>query len=200
MPKKTLVLLSALIALTAVLVAVSLLQKKASPQPLSIVNQAPPSQQLPSPTKTQPTSTLSLSPALLSASSQPSQVAVLIDAGGQNATAAQIELSFDPKKITSVDIAAPKTAPFFDNALVLKKKIDVEKGRVSFAIGINPTANPKTGSGTVAILSFRTNLLAGEQTTIQFLPQSLVTAIGVSESILKSTSGTTITGSNTKSQ
>lgn len=133
--------------------------------------------------------TLSLLPNPLTISTPSASVDVSIDTQTNKVTAVQLEISYDPKALTNVDIAP---ASFFDNSLVLVKKIDKEKGRITFALAISPTQTAKMGTGNVATITFTSNLVKGTQTEIKVLPETLVTAEGIVPSVLKSSSGTTI--------
>lgn len=112
---------------------------------------------------------------------------ISINTNGNSVTAVQIELSYDPKDLGSVDIS-PGT--FFKNPTELFKKIDAQNGRVSYAIGVSLGEKGATGSGVVATLSFSKFKTVGT-TSISFLPKSLVTSEGISQSVLKSATGTT---------
>lgn len=194
MSKKTLTLISILIAIVAILIAISVSQKNALEQPLNTVN---PPTVVTSPTVTvSKNTTLAFSPPTLSASTAPQQLTIIINST-DSVSAVQVELSYDPKKLTGVDIALPKTGGFFPTPTsVLLKNIDKINGRISFAVGIGPTQKTQPGTGTIAVLSFTPNLKPAEQTQITFLPKSLVTALGVFDSsVLKSTSNATIIGS-----
>lgn len=101
-------------------------------------------------------------------------------------TATQLELTYDPKLITNVDV---KIGDFIQNPVVLLKKVDQQTGRISLALGINPSQKPKSGEGTVATITFNEVLGATGSTIINFLPKTQVTAAGVSESVLKESFG-----------
>jgi len=103
----------------------------------------------------------------------------------KNITAVQIELTFDPKTLTNVDI---KAGPFFKTPAVLLKKIDAVKGRISFVLGIGLGQNPIKGNGTVAILSF-TPITKSGITTISFLKTSKATTSDKVQSILTAAKG-----------
>lgn len=113
---------------------------------------------------------------------------VTIQADQEKITAAQIELSYDPKLITNVDIV-PGT--FFTNPTVLLKEIDSKNGRVSYAIGVPPAGVAKTGSGIIANISF-TPIGKNQSTQISFLQKTLTSAEGMNYSTLKSATGATI--------
>lgn len=187
MSKKTLILIITLTAVASLLIAVALLPKKkaVTPPPPPPTSSAA---QTTEPTVT-PETTLTLSPNLSTSS-----VDVNINTGTNNVTAVQLELTYDPQLLTDVDISAPsKEVSFFKNSITLIKKIDQEKGKIIFAIGISPTGAPVKGSGIVAVVKFTKASPTVKTANISFLPQTLVTADGAPNSVLKSTTDATIT-------
>lgn len=112
---------------------------------------------------------------------------ITINGQGNSVSAVQIELSYDPKDLGNVDITA---GSFFNNPVELFKKIDSENGRVSFALGVGLGEKGISGQGVVTKLSF-TKLRTSGTTSISFLPKSLVSSEGISQSVLKSATGTT---------
>lgn len=181
---KTLSLIIALsvVAGVAVFIAVS---------PKNETQQGAPQASMPEPTPTPNVAftTLSLLPNPLAISTSSASVAVVIDTKTNKVTAVQLEISYDPKQLANVNIVQ---GTFFDNPIVLLKKIDPKKGLITFALAISPTQTAKMGTGNVAILTFTSNLSKETQTEIKVLPETLVTAEGVSSSVLKSSTGTTI--------
>ena len=111
--------------------------------------------------------------------------------GRNKITAVQLELSYDPKALANVDITP---GSFFNNPTALLKTIDKELGRISYALVITPGESGRSGTGTVAILTFKSLLATGEKTTIRFLPKTQVAAEGVAISVLKSSIDSTFTG------
>lgn len=157
-------------------------------------NEAPPgapqaSIPKPTPTPNIAFTTLSIMPNPLTISTPNASVDVSIDTKTNKVTAVQLEFSYDPKQLTSVNIAQ---GTFFDNPIVLIKKIDSKKGLITFALGISPTQAAKMGTGNVATITFTSAIPKGGQTEIKVLPETLVTAEGIAPSVLKSSSGTTI--------
>lgn len=132
-------------------------------------------------------SVLTLSDEGLSTSSART-VNVNIDTGTNKVTGVQIELSYDPKVLTSVDI---KPGTFFENPVILLKEINIKEGTVSLALGVSPGLGGIYGSGTAAVLTFNTASDSGE-TTISFLPKTLVSGEGIIQSVLKSATGLTL--------
>jgi len=186
MSKRTLALIGLLVVLTAALVAIAVSPKQ------------PVTQQTPTPTVMQPSPTppaetvISLSPNPLTATGGTNTIDVLVNTGTNKLTAIQLELSYDPKIISNVSI---KPGSFIEAPFPLLNNIDQANGRISYALGLAPSATAKTGSGVIATISFRAQLPAGQQTEIMVLPKSLVTAQGVVPSVLKSYTGATIVGS-----
>lgn len=111
---------------------------------------------------------------------------VTIATGGDKVTAAQLELSYDPKVLTNVQI---KPGTFIKNPVVLLKKVDQANGRISLAIGIPLGQNGPTGTGTVATITFDEVPTATGSTILDFLPKTAVTAEGIAQSVLKSSTG-----------
>lgn len=135
---------------------------------------------------------LSLSPSTNTTNS----VDVTMNTMGDNVTAVQAEIVYDPAKLKNVKITQ---GSFFTNPIVLFNQIDPKTGRISYAIGIQPMDQPKKGSGTVATISY--DLVPGAKgpITLTFLPKTKVTAEGVAQSVLKTANSITInlpTGSN----
>ncbi|HKC14544.1 MAG TPA: cohesin domain-containing protein [Patescibacteria group bacterium] len=111
---------------------------------------------------------------------------VVIDTRGNKATAVQLELSYNPQDITSVDV---RPGTFFKTPDELLKKIDTANGRISYALGVGLGQKGVSGQGVIATLSFRKLRTAGI-TSIDFAAKSLVSAEGIAQSVLKSTLGT----------
>ncbi len=193
--KKILMITIAIIVFIVLLFLISSLfgnkTKTASIAPLPTVVQSNQTTIQPTviPTVAPKEASISLSPNPLNlAGTKQGSIDVVLDTATQHATAAQIQVSYDPKTITVTDI---KPGTFFDNPTVLIKKINQTAGTISYAIGIGPTGQQKQGSGTIAIINF-TVVPSGTTTKIDFLPQTIVTQQGTDTSILKSSIGTTI--------
>lgn len=180
MSKRTLALIIILVVITGVLVALAVTPEK---KPVS-----PPAAIVPTPTSAAQTA-LAFSPNPLTIASPSATVDVVVDTQTNPVTAVQLELSYDPKVITSIDI---KPGSFFTNPAELLKTIDAKEGKISYALGILPSDNPQKGQGVVATITLRTNLKVGQSTQIAFLPKTLVTASGITTSVLKSASNLTI--------
>ncbi len=118
---------------------------------------------------------------------------VVINTGGNKATAAQIELTYDPSVISVADIT-PGT--FFKSPDELFKRIDSQSGRISYAVGAGLGQKGISGQGVVATITF-TKLQATGTTTIGFNAKSLVSAEGVLKSVLFRTIPVTFSLSST---
>lgn len=173
--RKTWLLVGVLILLTGALLAFSLTSKK---------GQAPKETQKAVVTieNEKPQTHLSFSDETKSASgSSLFQIDVLINSGTNKITGAQVELSYDPKVLSRVDISS---GSFIKVSVEVIKKIDNKTGTVSFVLGskLNESAQ---GEGILAHLTYLR--LNNSQTKIDFLPQTLITARGFSESVLVGT-------------
>lgn len=178
-PKKTLLLIIFLFFVAGGLSTVAL-----------YINNAP---KLPIPTPTpikviaDTVLTISKTPQKLSSASA-YKTDVLIDTGENKVTKAQLELNFDPNLITNVDI---NQGSFFANGQVILKNIDLENGRISFAIAQGSDENGVTGGGVLATILFSAtkNLPLGGIISINFEPKTQVSALDTSSSVLKSAIG-----------
>lgn len=110
------------------------------------------------------------------------EVNININTDKNEVTGAQLELTFDPKILTKVDIRAGN---FLNDPTILIKDIDTKNGRLTFALGNRPGEKAVKGSGTIAILSFSKASLA--ETSVNFLPHTTVSAPGHNQSVLKKT-------------
>ncbi len=178
MPRQTVAFVTFLIAVTVVLLGLAVYTQRVG---------------VPTPVTEQPTSpsyartTLRLTPPK-NTPSLPNTYStdVTIATNGDKVTAAQLELSYDPKVLTSVDI---KPGTFIKNPVVLLKKVDQTNGRISLAIGIPLGQNGLTGTGTIATITFNEVSTATGSTILDFLPKTAVTAEGIAQSVLKSSTG-----------
>lgn len=184
MSTKTIILIIVLSVIAGIAVFIAMSPKNETPQPSGL--------QQPTPAPNVAFTTLSLLPNSLTISTPSASVDVSIDTKTNKVTAVQLEISYDPKKLTNVDIVAPSSGGFFENPIVLLKKIDEKKGLISFALAISASQTAKMGTGNVATISFTSLITPPGQTEIKVLPETLVTAEGISSSVLKSSSGTTI--------
>lgn len=186
MSKRTLLLILALLVLTGVLLVVALSSNspqtppQVTPSPANRVGETGPTPVV------QTELSISPNPATVTART-PSTLNVDIATGGNKVTAVQLEMTFDPTVLTKMAIAQ---GDFFVNPIVLLNKVDAKKGTITFALGIPPTGEAKSGTGVAATLSFVPVGTPGTQSPITILSKSLVTASGTSSSVLKSTTGT----------
>lgn len=167
---KTWALVAGLIILTAALLYLSLSANK---------NSSPVPQVTPVPTKEAANTSLLFSDEQKYASgSSLLKTDILIDSKTNKITGAQIELTYDPTILSKVDITPGN---FLKNPVEVLKKVDVKNGRISYVLGtrLNESSN---GTGIIATITYLR--LKNTQTTIDFLPQTLITAHGFSESVL----------------
>ncbi|MBI2430621.1 MAG: hypothetical protein HYV39_01250 [Candidatus Levybacteria bacterium] len=183
---KKITLLIGLLLLIAIPIGISFFSEKPKP-----AEKTPSIPQVVSPTEkiVNAQTSLAFFPSPYAISSSSGSLAVAIDTGENEVTAVQLEITYDPKVLQNVAIT-PGT--FFENPLQLLKNVNSTKGKITYAFGAAPTAKAKIGSGTVATITFTTNLKPGEKTDITFSPETLVTAEGVRVTVLKEALGTTI--------
>lgn len=192
MPKKTLALISGLVLVTIVLFIIALRagqqqQAPSVPQSSQMAHQTPP---VPAHT------VLKLGPNPLSVGpGQEGSVNVNINTSDNDVTAVQLELGYDPRIVSNVKITP---GPLFTNPVILIDKNNPSEGRYTYAFGITPNDQPVKGNGVVATITFTTSASSiGKKTQIGLLPTSLVTARGVAQSVLKTSTGTVLTVSST---
>lgn len=172
MSKRTIALIIGLFLLTALLTYVAVNQ------------QAPKQTQAPATVVSPKDTVLTIVPVAAATPSAASSKSaeVNIATGKNKVTAVQLELSYDVKVLTDVDIIA---GTFFENPATLVKDINEETGRIFFATAINPGENGVTGNGVIAKITYRTLATSSATTTIRFLPQTQVAAEGETISVLK---------------
>lgn len=167
---KTWTLVGALTILTAALLYLSLFENK---------NPAPAPQVTVTPTKQAAKTSLSFSDEQKYASgSSLLKTDILIDSKDNKITGAQIELIYDPKVLSKIEIIP---GDFLKDSVEVLKKIDVKTGRISYVLGSKLNKNSH-GAGIIATITYLR--LTSSITTIDFLPQTLITAQGFSESAL----------------
>ena len=183
MSRRTLILIVVLIGITAILLAIALTPK-----------QAPvPSVQKPTPGISYAQTTLRINNTPTAVNSTSSAVPVYstdvtITTGNNKVNAVQLELSFDVAHLYNVDI---KPGPLFQNSVELLKKVDNQKGTISYALAGGIGQKGVTGGGTVAVITFSQKGKPGDLARINFLPKTLVTAQGIDKSVLKTAVGAT---------
>jgi hypothetical protein len=179
MPGQTIVFVTFLIVVTIALLGLAVYTQKPSvPTPITVQQPVSPSYAHTSLKLTPPVK----SPTLLNTYS----TNVTISSNGDKVTAAQLELSFDPKVLTNVQIVP---GAYIKNPVVLLKKVDQTNGRISLAIGIPLGATPLSGTGTVATITFNEVPAATGSTILDFLPKTAITAEGIAQSVLKESTG-----------
>lgn len=180
-PIKTFLLILILALITVGLVTLALLPKKTAPTP------APIAKITPNPVQT--TLTISSTP-VAEATPSAYKTDVIVNTGQNNITSVQLELVFDPKVLTKVDI---QPGSFFINPVVALKNIDIETGRITYVISPADGAGV-LGQGILAKISFSVvPEKKGVPTTIDFLPKTQVNAEETTESVLKLSVGAKFT-------
>ena len=187
MSKKTLALIAGLTVLTLVLVVLAL---NTNPN-LSQVNQ--PNETSEQPTPTVPAHTvINLAPNPVTLQGGTATVDVLIDTSDNQVTGAQFDVVYDPEVLTFRTI---EQGTFFTNSLILIEPTGTPDGRVTYAIGLTPAGiqNPKSGTGTVATITFTRRPTAPRTgTTPLGLENVMVSAKGLAPSVLKEATGTVV--------
>jgi len=177
MSRRTLFLIFALFLITFVLLVVALYQPSVPKTTQTTVT-----------TPKQPVAQTVLSfgnPSVATSSSTSAlsySLPVNISSGKNKVTAVQLELQYDPEILTDV-VVVPGS--FFPSPNVLLNQINPKTGRISYAFGIGLNGQGVTGKDTVAHLTFSTKTTTPVKTAIIFLPKTLVTAQGISETVLK---------------
>lgn len=187
MPKRTVILIIILTALTALLVwlAVQNEQKQSISQEESSTSSVVKEQ-------VQKNAELSFVPqsVVLGSATQSATVDVWVKTNNNAIDGVQLELLYDPQVISNVSITSPDQNFFgtTNDSNIIINNIDAERGRVSYALGLNPGTVPKKGEGTVARLSFTLNPInKSAQSTIDFLDKSMVIETTSHESVLSNT-------------
>jgi len=115
-----------------------------------------------------------------STSSAKQDVDIIINTNGDKVTFTQLELSYNPKLLTSVDI---NPGTFFNNPQIVLKEINPASGRITYWLGISQNQKGIAGEGPVAVISFIKVGSAPAQ--INFMPKTSVQASGTNQSVLK---------------
>ena len=182
LPKRNLLIITTLALITIILLTFSLFPKNSS------VKQ-PTANMIPTPTLAPYVkSSLSLSAPKKNLNGKYSSDIEIVTAGNK-VTGVEIDLSFDPKVLTDVEIA-PGT--LFTNPNTILKKIDPVKGLVTYTLFADAKQKSVSGEGTVAVLSF--SIIPGVKTAssqINVLPATEAIAIGQFQSVLKTSTGAT---------
>jgi hypothetical protein len=189
MPKKTLALISGLVLVTLILFVIALRASKTTINPTNPqISQTPQAQV--SPTVSMAHSILTMSPNPVEvAPGRQGQVTVNIDTATNPVTAVQLELAYDPNIITNLKVTP---GALFQNPVVLRDINNTQTGRYTYAFGITPNKPTIQGTGVVAIVTFTAKNIPGQKSQLALLPTSLVTAQGISTSVMKSAAGTLV--------
>lgn len=178
MSKRTLILVILLVVVSVGLIYAAAHQGKKSVNPMPEAMVTP---------EVMGHTVLSLIP---SATAQTNSIDIHIDTLGDNVTAVQAELMYDPTIITNVHITQ---GTFFQDPIVLFNQVDQKSGRISYAQGIRPLDQPQKGMGTIGTITYNLMPKAKGPVTLTFLPKTKVTAEGVLQSVLKTANSITIT-------
>lgn len=189
-PGKTLVLIAILITLTVVLlgIAISIGRKSATRQVVTLS---------PTPQMVEKTAEIYFSPSSLdlSVGSSSATVDIIANTGKSPVTGVQVDISYNPSLISNVRVLPPDdNLSLFGPASSYTTLFTDTKtpGKVSFALGINPTDSPKTGKGSVGKISFSVVKGATPTAELSFGEGTIVTSKETQESILDSTFPLTI--------
>jgi hypothetical protein len=190
MSKQTLALIIFLTALTGFFVYLAVSQNKGGIYPST------PTQVVPTKKPNHAFTTIQLQPQAVTLSARSGSVDVMINTNGtkNKVTAVQLELSYDPGKLTNVTITPGK---FIGASVPLINNTNPKTGRITYALAISPSASGKSGSGILATITFQSLMSTGMSTNIGVLPQTLVTSEGTTETVLSKATGTTITATGT---
>lgn len=190
MSKKTLGLIIGLILLTTILVWVAIQNTSPANKLTTDTTQTPvnaPSQAV------NADATLFMTPVV---TGNVARVTVAMSSEVSEVTAVQMEISYDPTSLSFVSVT-PSDA--FAQGVPLLNTIDRTNGRITYALGLSPQQeSSKSGQVDVATIVFnKVGAASGSATTeVEFLPKSLISARGVSQSVLKETRGTIIQFNN----
>lgn len=171
---KTLLLVVGLVILTIVLLALSLTARNSGSLPIIGNNDGS--------NETIAFTSLSISEDVRVAEAGGYETDVIINSGENQITGIQLELTYDPRVLTDVDI---NPGSYFTNPTVLQKEIDETNGTIKYLLGTTAGSEPVTGEGPVAVISF--NKTGDEETSIEFSTNTLVTDGRYAESVLSET-------------
>lgn len=137
--------------------------------------------------------TLFLSPSTITQAESPTTLDVVIDSGTDAITAVQLEVTYDPQSITDLSL---QSGDFLGESLILPlSPKDASGGKATFVITPKNIQEAKSGKGVLAKIVFypiKSNP-KHTTTTISIAESSLVSARGVSQSVLRKMGGATIT-------
>jgi len=182
MPKRTIILITVLTVLTAILVflAIKNEQKRQSPESQDtpvVVNQKP-----------EKTALLVFSPTeVVLSGSQAASVEISIDTKQYKVDGVQLDLLYDPEVLTNVQLTVPQQNFFGGPGDVNNfiNEVDAQRGRVTYYLGISPTLTSKQGKGVIAELSFTRNPSTdATESAIEILDKSMIVEEKSHESVL----------------
>ncbi len=189
MPRKTLALISGLVLVTIILFVIALNNSRNAPSTPPVV--MPEMSQAPSMAPTSPAhSVLTLSPNPIDVlPGVKGTVNVNLDTSDNEVTAVQLEIAYDPNFISNVKVTP---TDLFTSPVVFINNNNAKTGRYTYAFGIMPNHNAVKGIGSAATITFTALNKPGETSQLSLLPTTLVTARGVTSSVLKSATGTLV--------
>lgn len=110
-------------------------------------------------------------------------VNVVLTTQSNKVSGVQFEIAYDPTVLSNVTV---KPGDFFPKPLILLNQVDTKNGKINYAIGIQPTADQLSGTGTAAVISYTLLPTASaSQTTLKFLPKTQVVEQGIAGSVLE---------------
>lgn len=192
MSKRTLFLIFSLFIITSVLLIMMLYKPNIQPSPIQII---------PTPKEETAQTILSFGEPIIAVSSSAStlnySLPINITTGKNKVNAVQLEMQYDPEVLINATVSP---GSFFKNPEVLLDQINPKTGRITYAFGVGLAGQGVMGKGIVANIVFSTKVASDatkvaptEQTTILFLPKTLVTAENETESVLKQTNNIQLT-------
>jgi len=173
-PAKTLGLIIFLALITGLLVYIALLPQKG-------LQENPSTQEVSKENEAEEDTILSIEPA--EGNTNRNRVYnVNIDTGKNKVTGVQLELSYDPSVLRNVEISS---LDFLPESIELLNNIDVNNGRISFALTLPPDENAVSGIGSIAQIKFNVSSQSAFPTFIEFMPKTEVSAQNITSSVLK---------------
>lgn len=192
LPRKTLVLIGVLATL-AILLLIIAIKVGNSPQTIPKLVGTTPTPAV------EKSATVAFSPSFIDLSSGTTSavtVDIVATSGKQSLTGVQVNLVYDPKVVTNIQLLPPDPVTSLFGPIGTYANLFTDNktgsGALTFAIAINPTQNPVTGTGSVGRLSFSVLRGADAQTAITFGSKTAVTTAGIQQSILLSSTPLTV--------
>lgn len=194
MPRRTIALFIVIALITALLVFAAFSQLKGDRNQADTNKSTTNNEKAINPTQlVKKTVSLSFSPSEIQSTGGLTRADIIADTGGSEIAGIQVELQYDPKKITNVTILPATTNSLFGkNGQELIKEVRQDAGRISYAIVIDQTAPEVKGIGNIATLQFQALQGTSGSTQITFLERSLATTLKTQQSLLKGTVPLTI--------